>query len=149
MKQILLSFAVLVAFTGTFAGCGSSRIPTEPVEGVVTLDGVPVEKVNVNFIPKNTGTGETAGGMTDAAGKYVLSSMNGDFGKGALEGEYLVTLSKMEVTTFDKPRPSPSGMIYSSSKELMPKECVTARSTKLTAKVVKGKNTFNFDVKSN
>jgi len=77
---ILLSVAV--------AGCGAK---TAKVEGVVTLDGTPVQGAMVTFIPDN---GERqASGLTDADGVFQLTTFN--TGDGALPGTHKVTVQKM------------------------------------------------------
>jgi len=81
---------VLIAFV---AGCGGSSLKTYRVEGTVTHNGSPVEGASVTFTPADT-SGSTAGGRTDAAGKYTLMTSFG--ANGAEPGTYTVTISKRE-----------------------------------------------------
>ena len=76
-------FVILLAA----AGCGGSK--QVPAEGVVKLDGKPVEGAQVTFISDDGKHSFTA--TTDAAG---LFSLFGGDGAGALPGNYKVTVIK-------------------------------------------------------
>jgi hypothetical protein len=69
-----------------------------PVQGVVTLNGQPVEKANVLFMPA-AGQPQAATGITDAAGKFSLTTFIGpkEFA-GALPGEYKIVVTKSNTT---------------------------------------------------
>ncbi|MGM0487832.1 MAG: hypothetical protein ACQESR_13865 [Planctomycetota bacterium] len=93
-----LAMAVLV-----LSGCGDSTpvLDTEPVKGVVTLDGEPVPEATVLFRPVNEGEGTSASGMTDADGEYKLTARPSGGAKGKPEagttpGEYYVGVIKTE-----------------------------------------------------
>ncbi|MFW6170145.1 MAG: hypothetical protein ACODAD_06620 [Planctomycetota bacterium] len=93
-----LAMAVLL-----LSGCGDSTpvLDTEPVEGVVTLDGEPVPEATVMFSPVNEGEGTAAAGMTDAEGEYRLTAQpsggaKGKPGAGTTPGEYYVGVIKTE-----------------------------------------------------
>jgi hypothetical protein len=63
---ILLGLAAVVVAS---TGCGGQpTLQTEYVEGVVTLDGQPVEGATVTFVPVAEGQGAPATGMTNAQG---------------------------------------------------------------------------------
>jgi hypothetical protein len=80
-------------------GCGTGSPDVHYVEGVVTLDGQPIEGVNVSFSPVDTKSGAGAVGTTDASGGFTLTTIpNGAPGAGAKAGEYLVTFSKSTST---------------------------------------------------
>jgi len=92
-----IAIAFLLSLT-MFIGCKGTENPygTVQVEGTVTLDGTPIEGVNVNFIARG---GEfSAGGLTNASGKFTVAT--GGF-TGAKPGEYDVTFSKMELSGQD------------------------------------------------
>lgn len=72
-------------------GCRPS--PFQYVEGLVTLDGVPVEGATVTFRPQEKG-GMMAAGITDAKGLYRLNPLQGKRGAGAMVGEFDVTIIK-------------------------------------------------------
>jgi hypothetical protein len=76
-----------VAALGT-AGCGSKS--AYPVEGVVLLDGTPLEGATVVFEPE--GQGQPAVSVTVADGSFRVSSTAGN---GARAGDYRVTVTKV------------------------------------------------------
>ncbi len=89
-------FGALLALVVT--GCGGGLSPI-PVSGTVTHKGKPVEGATVTFV-RGTGSltnGEMAMGVTDASGRYELTSHFGPqtSGSGAVAGEYKVTVSKL------------------------------------------------------
>lgn len=145
-RIVLLTAACLLLL---FPGCGSSRrhLPVAYVEGTVTHDGVPLENASINFIPKIEGQGEAAGGYTDAKGKYKVTSMNGDVDRGALPGDYIVTISK--VICYPKPGVVvPEGEVAPEiTEQITPLKYKSSGKSPLSATIVKGKNTLDFDVK--
>ena len=137
---LLISLAV--------AGCGPKGIPTNYVEGIVTFDGQSLEGALVTFIPV-AADGRVASGYADATGKYTLTTDGGAPQKGALEGDYKVTVSKMDIK--EVPRlssgPSPASNSQYSQPEMdavqtlmTPKVYSVANDTPLKATVKKGKN---------
>ena len=148
MQKNQLFIVLLLALVA--AGCGGSKgIPTNYVEGLVTLDGSPVQKgVLIKFIP-SAADGKMATGYTDDTGKYTLTSDGGDPQKGALEGEYKVTVVKMDDSqagprsspksnpkgTSTRPATYPPTLVY-----ITPKVYSEADKTPLKAAVKKGKN---------
>jgi len=81
------------------AGCSnSSRLPTYPVTGTVTLQGKSVGGAVVTFVP-TAKDGEAASAITDAEGKYELTTWKA--GDGARPGEYRVKVSKQEQAAVD------------------------------------------------
>ena len=71
--------------------CGCGGIQTEPVSGVVTLDGDPLTGVQVIFYPVE-GDRKNSVGTTDETGAYSLNYTRHDVG--AIVGEYKVLISK-------------------------------------------------------
>ncbi|MDR1384079.1 MAG: hypothetical protein LBJ67_09575 [Planctomycetaceae bacterium] len=125
---------------------------TEYVEGIVTLDGEILSNTTITFNPVG-GTGEAASGYTGEKGVYTLTSVNGDDKKGALEGEYKITLSKVKVTEFKEgdpkvPKDHRGIPYYVQQKELIPKIYTKINSTPLTYSVVKGKQKHDIELKS-
>jgi carboxypeptidase family protein len=91
-----LAVATLLTVGIVLTGCSnSSRPPTYPVTGTVTLQGKPVAGAAVTFVP--TGEGEAASAITDSEGKYALTTWQA--GDGARPGEYRVKVSKQEQQT--------------------------------------------------
>jgi hypothetical protein len=76
------------------SGCGpdTSHLPkTVPAEGVVTLDGKPVDGAQVVLVPAADGA-HGAFGTTDANGKFALRAFEQK--EGAVPGSYKVQVSK-------------------------------------------------------
>jgi len=61
---------------GCLLGLGCTGPAVIPGEGSITLDGKPLEGVEVQFVPepKPGATGETATGQSDGQGKFTLKS---------------------------------------------------------------------------
>ena len=81
----------------SLGGCGQrvDRPDVEYVEGLVTLDGRPLEAATVGLSPVSGGL--PAYGNTDAAGVFRLTSSRGGLpGTGAVAGDYRVTIRKMK-----------------------------------------------------
>jgi hypothetical protein len=57
-------------------GCGGKPYHVASVSGKLTLDGQPLPKASITFVPEatkeNIAPGPTAAGMTDAEGRYDL-----------------------------------------------------------------------------
>ncbi len=78
-------------FVICFLGCKGDNLPkTVPAEGIVTLDGNPVEGAIVVFIA--TQGNYNATGHTDASGKFKMNAF--DTKSGAVPGSYKVEISK-------------------------------------------------------
>ena len=89
----------LLLSLATFVGCGgSNKNPYGAVylEGTVTLDGSPMEGISVTLVPRDGDL--SAGGITDAAGKFTVTTGGSAAGTGAKPGEYDVTFYKVELT---------------------------------------------------
>ena len=100
-RQLIGCLAAGIMFASVGCGSGAKTSKTEPVEGVVTLDGAPVADATVTFVPVQEGAGVSATGTTDAEGKYRLSAMGsgirGEAGAGTLPGEYYVGVMKVNI----------------------------------------------------
>ena len=149
------------------SGCRNSDSRYSKVEGSITYNGAMVEGATVSFVAVDA-TGESASGTTDANGRYTLTSIQAkDGGRGALPGDYLVTVSKREMPppdadqaaydkgeiTYDelqsrlaaKSGGSPSR--GPAAKDLLPEKYRSATTSGFKAKVVKGKNEpINFEL---
>jgi len=72
MRSRLLAALIPFALTG----CGGKPYQVATVSGKITLDGKPLPKASVTFVPmaskENLAPGPTATGMTDADGRYEL-----------------------------------------------------------------------------
>jgi len=144
--RILFSFMLLGC---VLAGCGPSGPAVEFVEGVVLLDGSPVEDCVVGFSPLDPG-GISAFGQTDGAGVFRLtSSRGGKPARGAVPGRYAISITKQ------KPRDRPPGSMQASGPDdiifLVPRGYAQADTSGLAATVRKGRNVgpeFRFELKS-
>ena len=132
------------------AGCSQqATLTTEPVEGVVTLDGQPVEGAIVTFQPVTEGQGTSAGGRTDASGKYTLTVTTGDGGAGAgtTPGEYMIGVTKNaveEIGAHDENADSggDQGVEGDAGESLVPLRYNNPRTSGLTGTVAPGPNTI-------
>jgi hypothetical protein len=108
LSRRCVSFAALLV-AWNFTGCGGPKGPkVEYVEGVVTLDGKPLEGASVGYSPVPPGQGLPAGGKTDASGRYRLTAVRGGKpGGGTAVGDYGVMITKQEIIPPDEPAPPP------------------------------------------
>ena len=167
MRHQFWSWAVLLLPLSVISGCGGG-LRTEYVEGVVTLDGEPIQGAFVTFMPAREGEMLIAAGDTDVGGKYVLTTAEGGKpGRGAVQGEYKVTISKRKPVDDEpltaEPQQARSGP--PSAQEMAvgdtarrqaglppPYAYITPRhyndpdASGFAATVVRGKNRFNFDM---
>jgi len=108
LSRLCVSFAALLV-AWSFTGCGGAKGPkVEYVEGVVTLDGKPLEGASVGYSPVTPSQGLPAGGKTDASGRYRLTAVRGGKpGGGTAVGDYGVMITKSEIIPPDEPVPPP------------------------------------------
>ncbi len=112
-------------------GCGGPS--TGQVTGTVTVDGTPVNGLEVTFIPVDAATGGEALAYTRDGGNYALVQGRGN--KQIPTGDYKVTISVFsEDPNLETPRVN-LGSNYTSSQE-----------TELKATVAGGENTIDFDL---
>jgi hypothetical protein len=127
-------------------GCqGGNSLPMAKVAGTVKLDGAPLTKGNVRFMPDSgKGTqGPMATGQIGSDGKFVLTtSAPGD---GAHVGFYKVAVSCWDEPPFDPKNPTAPPP----AKSLIPERYGDEKTSELTAEVKRGgPNEFTFDLKS-
>lgn len=99
LNGFCLSLVAMFCVTWITGCSGESHMTTEPVQGIVTLDGQPVADATVMFVPVTQGQGLSATGQTDAQGVYRLTAANSQdttakAGAGTLPGEYFVGVLK-------------------------------------------------------
>ncbi|MDD3469866.1 MAG: hypothetical protein PHE53_07795 [Thermoguttaceae bacterium] len=93
MKLIGISLALLSVCLLMGCGSGSRLEGLVPAEGVVTLNGTPVDGASVVFAPKgSTSPSSSASAQTDAEGRFQMMTLNP--GDGVYPGEYYVTVTK-------------------------------------------------------
>lgn len=148
--RLFLCFFLL--FSVFWTGCEKPNpygIETHYVEGLVTLDGKPLVDAVVSFVPKTSGMGEDAAGRSNAKGIYKVSSLRGLPEKGAMEGDYAITVSKSEKVDLAVPKMTLDGEpITFEMKNILPSDYKDPAKTPLSAKVVKGKNRIDLNLKS-
>jgi hypothetical protein len=84
-----------VAVVALLAGCGKPTPTIVAVEGVVRLDGKPLNKVQVRFIPvTDYGNEYMASGVTDDAGRFQLTCKGQP---GACAGENRVLITEADI----------------------------------------------------
>ncbi len=92
MHRLTVNFVLLSICCLAAAGCGPGL---QEVTGKVTLDGKPVQGLEVNFEPVDPSTGGTATGYTQADGSFKLHYPGRK--TGAPPGEYIVRIVGAEV----------------------------------------------------
>ena len=145
--SVVLLLAILVAFV---PACGSKKIKTEGVTGKVTLDGQPLANATVFFTPADGSGGNEASGMTDANGVYKLQTLLGAADAGTTPGKYLVSFTCFEEVDTGKTRTDEDGkeLPITEDRSVIPQKYNSFKTSGFEAEVVKGANTFDFDLQS-
>jgi len=91
-------------------GCGAGGPDIARVEGTVTMDGKPLPRAFVVFIPSG---GRPAAAETDANGKYKLEFSGGRMG--AIPGK-----NRVEINTARQPEYDEAGKMIPGVKEMVP-----------------------------
>ena len=132
--------ALTCLFCLTSLGCGSGNPATAKVTGTVTVDGQPIQGAVVVFHPA---TGRAATGVTDAAGKFALTTFEGQ--DGALPGEHKVAISKPPE---NEPMPGTPEAENYKPEAAIDVTYSNPETSGLTATVdINGANDFTFEVK--
>ena len=150
-QQRLLMACLLAALA---CGCGPRGPRVEMVEGVVVLDGKPVEAATVFFSPVKAAGGAVglpAAGRTGTDGSFRLNAGGGATpGAGTAVGDYVVTVIKQE----SKPVPPPdldappTPPPESEVRDLLPAIYKLATTSPLRATVKPGINSYRFELDS-
>ena len=140
--KFLVLIGVLVCLN---FGCSDSKISTGYVEGVITFQGAPLPGATISFAPKDAG-GQHALGFSDENGVYKLTTEGGRDEGGALPGEYLVTISKVNVKVSPVLSEEKNTQPVSKSESAIPVKYNNKASSGLTATVNKGKNNIPFNL---
>jgi len=156
MKNLGLLWLVAI---GLVAGCSSGphRPPTYPVTGTVTWKGKPVNAARVIFVPQSGA--EAASGITDAAGKYRLTTYVA--GDGAQAGEYRVKVTQYDTQKFTKEEQQkhimtmeeeqkmafpPTDLPIPPAKNLLPKKYESETTSGIVHTVTKGPTTLDIAI---
>ena len=136
--------AVAVAILTVFGCSGVKTPPVGQVGGIVTLDGQPLTKGQVQFLPDSSkGTkGRMAVGLIGSDGRFKLTAFKP--GDGALVGFHkVVVICEEDMPAFDPKSPPPP------PKSLIPIRYTDANTSGLTAEVkAAAKNDFTFALES-
>lgn len=96
VSSAFLLCASAIAFA-SISGCGGSKFKYAEVEGRVVLDGAPVPDARVIFMPMTTNedgeSGPYSQGVTDADGRYKLTTQGEKTRSGAVVGSHRVIVS--------------------------------------------------------
>lgn len=154
IQNCLVVLSICVAFS-LVSGCGRNPMKAVDVQGVVTLDGTPVEGATVTF--KNA-ENLFASGRTDKDGRYSLN-MPGSPVPGVRKGEYKVTVRKTDVDTTPAKsweeleasggeKQKEISQVSKPPKELLPVQYKDFAKSGLTATVADATKDCNFELKS-
>jgi hypothetical protein len=135
---------MLGLMTTAWLGCGGG-LRLVPVEGTVTLDGQPLEAAAVLFEPD--GGGKPATGTTDAAGNFVLTTI--ETGDGAVPGANKVAVIKVNVLgTRPVGGDAESGDMEEEVEYVTPIEYANTRTSPLTIEVESGMEPLTIELTS-
>ena len=128
----LFTFSSLIALVG----CGSGQ--ESSLEGVVTLDGSPVERGRIIFVPSESGAGAFAAIKSDGSYEAHTGSVNG------LEsGDYSIVIQSRE-----DPIPDPKGGPPMPGKLITPNKYARSNTSGLNVSISLGSNEKDFELKS-
>jgi hypothetical protein len=149
LKQHGALAGALLTLVAITTGCGDSKFKFAPVEGRVLLDGHPVAKARVVFMPQASGAdgeaGPYSGGETDADGRYSLASTEETPHAGAVVGSHRIVISTKRAHL----HPTELDLEVIDSPETIPAEYTNYRLTPLTFDVpVGGTTSADFSLES-
>lgn len=154
--------AVLALATGAalcFMGCGSKQKPAfvknlVPATGRVTLKGKPLSGATVRFVPPiSVDGGREATAIADQDGRYELATVvpgvSPKDSKGALPGEYVVSISRIAMpdgAPFPPDVRDENDAIMKGAKQSVPAVYTDAATSTLKATVAGPKAENNFEL---
>lgn len=145
-KKMMLVVAAL-SFMLVLPACGGKKaMKTESVTGKVTLDGAPLAQATVYFSP--VADGASAVGITNDAGEYKLQTAQGAADAGTTPGSYKVFFTHETVVSPEQKNADGEVTKEEVTKSDIPAKYNSPDTSGFTADVVKGKNTFDFDLSS-
>jgi hypothetical protein len=96
-RRALAVWSCALIFFAATAGCGDGRPERVPVAGIVLIDGQPLERGNVKFVPMN---GRPSAGKIGPGGHFNLTCYDGN--DGALLGTHRVQVSSSNIISDSK-----------------------------------------------
>lgn len=137
----------IFAFLGCTSGNDADALQGVPVTGTVKLDGKPLVRAVIMFIPTTTGQGAESTAVTDEHGHYELKMGTRD--TGPMPGEHQVVINKFVLPDgSDIPADSTAAPIDINAHELLPPIYSDAQATQLKETVPQTGGVINFDLKS-
>ena len=95
MQRTVCVIALAASFLAAGCNSGPRHPPTYPVSGTVMQEGKPLAGATVVFVPAEGAVGqEAATGVTDAEGRFKLTTYSADDGANA--GDYQIKVSKFD-----------------------------------------------------
>ena len=132
---LLLSLPLVLVCLFACGGCKPKGLVVHAVEGIVTLDGAPFDKVTITLYPMEQ-TANMGFAVTDDQGHYRITTLGAAIQKGTTVGTYKVTFSKME----DDGR--------GGGRDTVPLKYQMPDTSEFEITVQKGTNEYNFDLVS-
>jgi hypothetical protein len=134
-------------FVALVVGCGKKSPAIVPASGIIRLEGRPLKKVAVRFVPKTGQDPEyIAVGVTDESGRYTLTC-NGK--PGACAGEHHVLVTEAELPDLPKDErghPQVAAYFQSLGGRPLPKQYSRVIDSPLIADVRPGRAEYDFDL---
>lgn len=138
---LALATAVLLLLLVGFSGCSDSRLALGKINGVVTIDGEPLEMGQIVFV---TDTRRAFGTIEDGQIVDVTTYQAGD---GVAVGNHRVAIRpKVDEAELMKP---PSKRTPSKTDVMVPRKYHKAETSGLTVEIKKGTNELLFELTSN
>jgi hypothetical protein len=146
-RTALVALIACLTVVPAMAGCGRKGVPTFPVRGTVTLDGMPVDGATVMFVPP---AGPPNSAVTDSAGTFVIAT------PGVPAGVCGVTITKAtggaamtNPTPEDLQRLAQNPAAAKPPTSALPEKFGRTETSGLSAEVTNdaSKNVFSFDLK--
>jgi hypothetical protein len=136
--------ALIVLAVPAAGGCSAKHYQDQrpklvPVHGVVRFNGKPLDGARVTFT--NTAAGISAYGLTDAAGKFTLTTF--EPGDGAAPGHYQIAVTKALETGHPTAKDAPPIFRPGGAPRprwLIPQKYGNLATSKLSAEVAEGGN---------
>ena len=144
-------FILLTLLVALFGGCSSKKyIKTEPVQGIVTMNGEPFDACSITLYPAVEGVGDPSYAYTDEKGFYKVGTLRGKIDAGTTPGEYIVGFSKyIMVPTGRKIRDEDGSLVDQMiEKSLVHSNYESKEKSPWRITVQAGSNQFDFALKS-
>jgi hypothetical protein len=139
LKVFRIGFLVVVLIAMTLTiGCGKKMPTLGEVDGILTLNGKPLDEVQIEFLPdpEKENFAQAATALTDTQGQFKLKFRGAKEKFGTSVGSNRVVLHDFKaMNSRDNPMPP-----------RFPNEYTMAASTPISIDVVAGKQTINIEI---